>query len=887
MSDRQTPPGWASKFLAWFCKPDLLETIEGDLEESFEDQLSIKGLRQARRTYIKEVFRLFRPGITRSFWPQPLSINTSMWKNYTKIAIRQVGRHKLFTGLNILGLATSMSVCLLIIMILTDQYSYDQFHENKDRIYRVIGDCQEHGSDLRIHYASSPMPISDRLEEAYPWVEHAIPLAQTGRNLTTGEKTHQFNGLWADGRMLSSFTFGWMEGDEQSALSNPNQIVLTLTTANALFKGENPIGQSIGLDLPEDFIVTGIIPDPPLRSHIQFDYLLSYSSLPALERQDLEPKRVSNWDNAYQGHVYFMAKEGTSRSLIAESLSEIAASASQASEFNDFLFVSQPLAEVSPGDINLGNQMGMEFPRLLLYILSGLSALILILACLNYTNLSIARAMKRAREIGIRKVVGAKRGQIITQFLVESVLVSFLSLFLAVCMLEFLIRGFFDLNPFIGQFFNLDRSPAIYGMFIGFALFVGILAGLLPALQLSRFKPIVVLKKLTNLKLFSYLGLRKTLVVIQFVFSLLFILTTVILIQQQEKLLSVDLGLSTENIVNISLQGVDYDQLAVKLAQIPGVSAVTGSTIIPAKGWNIGLTVTLPGGGQESLDCNYVTSGYVDNIGLSLIAGERLPAIPASDSATNYALINERAVAILGLNSPEEAIGQTLEEAAELHFNPDDVGSRIIIKGVIKDFHYQTLMNPQSGIGPYALVQDPTQIGYANVKIDGSNLTKTMTSMVEIWETMEHPFPLQYTFFDEEVMESYKFFTMATQILGFLGFLAIIISCMGLLGMVTYAVEGKMKEVGIRKVLGATEQGLIWKLSREFAILLGIAMFIAGPLAWFANNIWLDQFSIRIPVGLNVFLPGLGLVLLLSLIVVVTQTWHAARSNPVDVLGEE
>lgn len=887
MSDHPTPPGWARRFLAWFCKPDLLEVIEGDLEESFEDQTSISGLRQARRAYTKEVFRLFRPGITRSFWPQPLSINTSMWKNYTKIAIRQVGRHKLFTGLNILGLATSMSVCLLIIMILKDQYSYDQFHDNKDRIYRVIGDCQEHGSDLRIHYASSPIPIADKLEQEYPWIEHGIPLAQTGRNLTALEKTHNMSGLWADGRMLSSFSFGWVAGDLNSALAQPNQIVLTEKTAKILFKDENPIGQSVGLDAPEEFIVTGIIPDPPVRSHIQFDYLVSFSSLPALERLDMEPKRVSNWDNAYQGHVYFMAKEGTSQSIIEESLAEIASAASEASEFNDFLFAPQALADISPGDINLGNQMGTEFPRLLLYVLSGLSILILILACLNYTNLSIARAMKRAREIGIRKVVGARRGQIVIQFLVESVFVSFLSLFLAVCMLEFLIRGFFDLNPFISIFFNLERSASIYGMFIGFALFVGVLAGLLPALQLSRFKPIVVLRKLANLRLFSYLGLRKTLVVVQFVFSLIFILTTVILIQQQEKLLSVDLGLSTENIVNIDLQGVSYDQLAVKLSQIPGIAAVTGSTIIPAKGWNIGTTVVLPDGREESLDCNYVTAGYVDNIDLTLLAGERLPGIPSSDSATHYALLNERALEVLGFESPEAAIGQALEEAAESDLNPEDVGSRIIVKGVIKDFHYQTLMNPQSGIGPYALIQDKTQIRFANVKIDGGNLSGTIAKIEEAWETMEHPFTMKYTFFDEEVMEAYMFFTMAAQILGFLGFLAIIISCMGLLGMVTYAVEGKMKEVGIRKVLGASEGGIIWKLSREFAMLLGIAIVIAGPLAWFANNIWLNQFSIRIPIGLNVFLPGLGLVLLLSLIVVVTQTWYAARSNPVDVLGEE
>ena len=212
MDQTPAPPTWARKLLSWFCRPDLLEVTEGDLEESFYDALDHHSSRKAKRTYSLEVLKLIRPGIVRSFLPDSFSINTSMWKNYTKIAIRQVGRHKLFTSLNILGLASSMSVCLLIIMMLSDQYAYDEFHENKDRIYRLIGDCQGHGSPLSLNYASAPIPAAQKLEEDYPWVEHAIPMIQTGRNLTAGEKSFRKEGLWADGRMLESFTFGWIAG---------------------------------------------------------------------------------------------------------------------------------------------------------------------------------------------------------------------------------------------------------------------------------------------------------------------------------------------------------------------------------------------------------------------------------------------------------------------------------------------------------------------------------------------------------------------------------------------------------------------------------------------------------------------------------------------------
>ena len=882
-------PHWAEKFLRWFCKPELFENLEGDLRESFEDKLSEFGLQKARWFYIREVLGMLKPGIIRPLFPDTtFFIHTSMIKNYLKVAFRQIGRHKLFSGLNIIGLASSMTVCLLIIMILADQFGYDTFHEKKDRIYRVISDRQEDNQYLRPHYASAPIPIADKLKSTYPWVEQAIGMNRIGNDLKYGEKIIPSNGIWASQSFFDIFSFGWVSGDSSSALSKPNSIIITAETHEKLFDGKDALGKLISIGNWGEFIVTGIMPDPPKQSHIQFQYLLSTPTIARLKEEGKSVIDPEDWRNVYMNHVYVLLKDIKYEAELGRALDQIAEEYSKLDEKNDYLFGFQPFTEIAPGDINLSNPMGMEVPRVILYALAGLGFLILLLACFNYTNLSIARALKRAREIGIRKVSGAKRRQIIAQFLLEAILTSIMALLLSVFLLEFLIEGFYGLDPFIRKIFALPRAPWIYLIFFVFSIFTGIIAGLLPAIHLSSFSPVNILKGLKTLRFFSYVGLRKTLLVIQFTFSLIFIISTLIIIRQQHKLLSTELGLNTENILNVDLQGQDFNLFKQKAQQIPSISEITGSAIIPASGVNIGINVKpLEQELVFSLDYNTVCGNYLENVGLTLIAGNDFPHTITQDHE-RFIMLNEKAVSYLGYDSPEDAIGKRLVYTGF----EDDVDSipannTLQVIGVIKDFHYQTLGLPSSELGPYALRYNPENVSFANIKVEGSAIPQTIESLKDIWPEFDEIHPFKFSFFDEDVAKTYLFFTASSRILGLLGTLAIIIACLGLLGMATYTVESRIKEIGIRKVLGASERGLIWKLSKGFMWLLGIAILIAVPISIFLNQLWLENFAIRIDIGPGILSAGVGILLILSLLAVVSQTWRAAKTNPADTLRAE
>ena len=884
ISMKTNPPHWAEKFFRWFCKPELFETLDGDLQESFEDRLNESSLGKARWYYIREVLGMLRPGIIRPLFPNKFFfINTSMIKNYLKVAFRQIGRHKLFSGLNIIGLASSMAVCLLIIMIVVDHFGYDNFHENKGRIYRLVSDKQGGKQYLRPRSATAPMTLATELKEQYPWVDQTVRISKTRADIKYGDEVLPLTGFWTEQSFLEVFSFGWGSGNRQTSLQHPNTIVITEKTRHLLFKDKPALGENVSLHNGEEFVITGIIPNPPRQSHLQFDFLLSLPTIARLKAEGEAPFDPDDWTNAYGGYVYLTLEHAKYENDLALALESLAEKSSQMDKL-DYLFAYQHFTKIAPlANSDISNPIGLEIPRFLFYILLGLGSIILVLACFNYTNLSIVKAIKRADEIGIRKVVGASRGQIIVQFIMEAILISLMALFLSIFLLEFLIEGFYSLNPFIEKFFYLSRTYWMYLIFLGFSIITGMVAGLLPAVHLSRLRVVQALKKLKNLRTFSYTGLRKTLLVLQFGFSIIFILTTLIILRQQDKLVSTELGFKSENIINVDLQGVDYNIFAQKLKQLNQVIEVSGSVVNPSTGINIGMAVRPVQ--QElflSIDHNVVCGNYLENLEIELVAGQSFPELAIQDQE-RYVIINQQAVPYLGFDSPASSIGE------KLFFKNGIMDSSaypipLTIIGVVKDFHYLSLGFAKSKLGPYAIRHNPEHVDFANIKISGENVPGALSDIQEAWTELDNIHALRFDFFDEKIANTYVMFTASSRILGLIGVLAIIIACLGLLGMVTYTVESRIREIGIRKVLGASQRGLIWKLSKEFLWLLGIAIVLAVPISIFVNQLWLENFTIRIDIGPGILLAGIGILLSLSLLAVVSQTWRAAKMNPADTL---
>ncbi len=873
MTPKPKPPPWAERFLTWFCKPDLLEYILGDLEEAFEDHVETLGEKKAKRHFVREVFGLFRFGIIRNLELSHYLTSIAMMATYFKIAFRQIKKHKLFASLNIFGLATSLSVCLLIIMILADQYSYDHFHEKKDNIFRVISSMEERPV-ANARFATTPASISEELKSDYPWVEKSTRVIMPWNNAFYKNEALDTKGIWVDPEFLDIFSFGWSKGDRNTALDQPFSIVISEKMVENYFKEEEPLGKMITFPDYGDFVITGVIPEVNQRSHLQFDYMVSLSSMNSLGEVEKNPISLKDWETIYRNtYVYFLMNEKGNLAMADASLGKIASDWSEKKEDQFWHFESQNVTDISPGN-DLSNDL-YSTPSIIMYFLMTLGILIILTACFNYTNLSLARAVKRSKEIGVRKVVGAKRRQIILQFIIESVVIALCSLAIALVFLEFLIHGFYNLDAFVPEHFLLGKTLNIYLLFVIFSIVIGIIAGLLPAWRLSSFHPIQVLKISQNLKVFSKFNFRKVLVVSQFVLSIVFIITTITILRQQDHILQTDLGFDKNNLLNVYLYDTDYEIFKQRISQINQVQEISGAKAIPISG-EVNMTKMYWENKNDSLEIsyNYVTSNWIENLDIPFICGQ---TFPTNTSAQNeqFIILNELAAQSLGYEKPNEALGQMLQVDTSL----------VSIIGVVKNFRYENIWD--ASIQPHLLRYNPNQIRSANVKLSGIDQEATFRKILAEWNLMSPHQSLNSYYFDDRIYYFSKFFKMGSKIVGLVGFLAIVIACLGLLGMVTYAVEGKVKEVGIRKVLGASEKNLVWLLSKGFIFLLGLAICIAIPISILVNNFWLNNFADRIAMSPMILLGGAGVIFLLAILTVISKTWWAAKSNPVGMLRSE
>lgn len=800
-----------------------------------------------------------------------------MWRNYLKVAIRQLWRNKLFSILNVVGLATSMSVCLLLIMIIVNQYNFDSFHQKKEQIYRVISQINPLDEPLiKANDATAPVSLAEDLSEYGHLFEEIVPVRGIGGRLQVEDEFFTGEGLFVGDGFLRTFSFSLKSGDISSALTDPQSIILTEKTAQKFFGESSAMGREIVLAKAGVFIVRGVMENPPSNSHLQFEFLLpmkKYTSLNDEELQSLDTYDARS-NNIKTQHLYvLLANKGLEKDF-EEALNNIKNEYAQEFQSTHMLLTPQAIEDIVPSS-DLRNEIGSALPVIIIYFLMILALIIIISAAFNYVNLSIARSLTRAKEVGLRKVSGANKLEIFSQFAGESVLLSIIALGVAVIFLELLIPAFASLGPVISDFVTLSHSFFIYLVFFAFAVLVGIIAGIFPAFHLASFQPIKVLRRFNQIKFSSKLSLRKVLITTQLTLSLALILITVTVLAQHNHVLKADLGIRVKNVANVFLDDLDYELFAQQVRQIKGVEEVSGSNMaLLANTSSQALATFHQQTDSMNLAYAFVTPNFLRNMEVQLLAGNPFPE-ETSSTGGQLVILNEKAIDYMGYTTPEEAIGKSIV-----------IDSTILtIHGVTKDFFQANIwFDP---IRPFAFRYSPDNIAYANVKFQEANLEQSVAEMEKILYRLAPDQKVGFTFAEDQVYFLSRFFNAGSKVIGFVGFLAIVISCMGLLGMVIYTVEGKTQEIGIRKVLGAGIASVVWNLSRSYLVLLSIAIVISVPLIWFGADWWLQNFVIRISIGPAILSLGIGIMIIMGGLTIFSQTYWAAKANPIKSLRNE
>lgn len=712
-----------------------------------------------------------------------------MIRNYVLVALRNLTRNKFFSAINIFGLAVSMTICMAIIMLVADQMMYDRFNTKRDRIFRIISrPVTNAGLEMGgMDNASSPTPLGQELLHNYTGIEKVVQFRRGfGNNWMELEGQNvniPLTGFFADAEALDLFEYQLEYGDAATALVNPYSVVLTKKAARKLFKEENPLGLTLKVGDIGTYTVTGILKETSNKSHIVFEGLASMATIKSLQDQGKFSNDLDDWGNFWTAWNYVLIEPDRSPDDIKIHLEKIYKNhiATIANpEAYRAKFHLQNLMDVTPGKL-INNAIGPSLPWMFVYFLGGLAGIIMLTSCFNFTNLSIARSLTRAREIGVRKVTGAARSQIFTQFLSESVIVALLSMIVAFVLLLFVKPLMLQLN-FARIFqWDLQANEMVYAAFFIFAVVVGILAGFFPAVVLSGFQPIKVLKSLNNVKLFSRVGFRKVLLVIQFTLSLIFILSVIVLYNQLELFMGKDHGFNmTKNIV-LRINNTSSDALKTALMNQSNILNVSAASHVPASGTTYGDGFKRDLSEKEWTSINYfaVDENYIKNIEVDLIAGNYFNE--NSDANKNSIVLNEEALKVFHFKTPAEAVG------AEVIFQRDSTRKTII--GIVKNYNHQILL---SNISPMALLYAPDQFSLLQIKYSGS-YEDAVATIEKTWSLINPDLKIDHREFEAEIKQFYDIlFGDLVSVLSFIAFLAIMISCLGLLGMATYATETMM-----------------------------------------------------------------------------------------------
>lgn len=869
------PPRWAQRFLRWYCRPELAEDLEGDLNEFFERNVEKHGKRRARLIYIIDVIKFFRAYTVR----KPRTQNVTQWNmlgSYIKTSSRNLQRNKLFSAINIIGLAISMSVGLLMIGVLTDSLSYDKFHKNHSRIYRVVSEYEYLNRKDQNPMATTSMKAARIIQEEFTGVEGMAVIHRGFEgDVQFNDKTIPLEGFWADNGMFHVFSFSLIQGNPETALRDPYSLVLTETAAVKIFGQDEPLGKSITIR-DKQYAITGIMKDVPKFSQMHFEMLGSLATLEILNKDD---KRAMDWDNIWSTWVYLLLPEGTDPASLQPQFDKLSAREDQTVKNTHIGLFLQALDNVVIGP-DYNNSIGRTVGTSTLWIFGGLAFVVIFSACINYTNLSIARSLRRTREVGIRKVVGALKVHVRTQFIVEAMIISLCALVIALVLYLFIKPLFMGLQPETKDLYSLEITPFILLCFVAFALFIGTAAGFFPALFFSRVNAIQVLKDLSNFRISRKMTARKILIVVQYCISIILITSATIAFKQYKHYVAFDLGFSTENIINLPLRGNKAELLMKDIAEMPEVTGISQSRMVTSVGNSWVSTVKSPAHPDDSsgVAYNIIDEHYMPLHDHKLLAGTNFVArtgkIQESEIIVNPEVLKKFQVAG---GDPRKAIGEILTVD----------GKEVRIVGVMEEFSYgrsNDRNNDRSVMFRYA--NEGHEV--LNIKVASTDLLETRAKLEAIWKKHDPVHPYEGKFYSEQLEQAFAGLEASVKVAGFLAFLAISIASMGLLGMVVFTTETRLKEISIRKVMGASEHGLLFLLGKGFLALLAIAICISLPITiLFFEEVVFQELANHAPIDLTELTIGVLAVLAIALTMIFSQTVKAARTNPAEVLKTE
>jgi len=876
MTNNPQPPRTFHRFFRWYCKPGLLPGIEGDLMELYTERLAAKGKRSADRQFIIDVIRLFRPGIIRRAKRHEPVNRYGMLRNYIKIGWRNLLRNKTYAALNITGLAVGVAACLLIFWVIRFETSFDKFHPNADRIFRVVAATRTPNG--MVYKRSSAFPVARALKLDYPQLEYVARICQSDgsqitvmndRNTSSQKKFKEDGLFFADPDFFHIFNFPLIAGNPGTALTEPNTVLLSEETADRYFGDwHNAVNGYLKLNNRVVCKVTGILKNIPHNTDFPLQLVFSFQT----SLNDTSTDFVSQTGNL---NTYLVLPKNASAARFDAELTRFV-NKHNPPEYVNQGYILQPLNDIHYNS-TFGNYRGTTFTRELLTTISLIGIFLLIIACVNFINLSSAQAINRAKEVGVRKVMGSRKRQLIAQFLCEALIITVAAIGFATLIAALVLPL---LNKLLHTSVKANFDLAGIAFLVTGIIAITLLSGTYPAIVLSRFKPITVLKTRMTGRMAGGLTMRRMLVVFQFTIAQGLIIATLVVLNQMDFFRNAPMGFDKEAIVTVPTPGDSLSQskitaLRQELLRQPGIKDVSFSTFTAADDSHWGSDFRFNNSVKNTdfnADLKWADASYFTVYHLIFIAGQ---PYREADTVTGF-VVNRMLAAKLGFSDPAGILGKKID------FWDGSIVARVV--GVVEDFHGTTLAKEMR---PMVLGSFKSSYQLANIKLESKDAHRTLTAIEKLFSNTFPESVYEYQFLDEKIASFYAQERQVAQLYKAFAAIAIFISCLGLYGLVSFMAVQRTKEVGIRKVLGASVGNILLLFSKEFTVLVSLAFVIAAPIAYYLMHGWLKNFAYRISIDPTVFLMTILLALAIAWIAVGYQALKAAMAKPVTSLRTE